>query len=79
MKTTFSVVVLAAFQVFTQAFAGEVVVIGNGNVPRMDAATVQKVFTGKFISVSRRQRHAGQCEIRYVNARSIPARLSQSG
>ena len=26
--------------------------IGNGNVPKMDAVTIQKIYTGKSISVS---------------------------
>lgn len=51
MKTTIKVVSLAVFLAFAQAHAGEIVVIGNSNVPKMDAVTVQKVYTGKFISV----------------------------
>jgi len=52
MKTTIKVVSLAVSLLFSQAHAGEIVVIGNSNVPKMDAVTIQKVFTGKFISVS---------------------------
>jgi ABC-type phosphate transport system substrate-binding protein len=52
MKTTFKVVSLAASLLFTQAHAGEIVVIGNSNVPKMDSVTIQKVYTGKVISVS---------------------------
>lgn len=52
MKTTIKVVTLAVSLVFSCASAGDIVVIGNGNVPRMDVETIQKVYTGKFISVS---------------------------
>lgn len=52
MKTTLEVVLLVAFLMFAQAYADEIVVIGNSNVPRMDEATIQKVYTGKFITVS---------------------------
>lgn len=52
MKTTIKVVVLAVSLAFAPVHAGDVVVIGNNNVPKMDAMTVQKVYTGKFISVS---------------------------
>lgn len=51
MNATIKVVSLAVFLVFAQVHAGEIVVIGNNNVPKMDTATVQKVYTGKFISV----------------------------
>ncbi|MFA7240735.1 MAG: hypothetical protein WC091_11530 [Sulfuricellaceae bacterium] len=52
MKTTIKVVSLAASLIFVPARAGEIVVIGNSNVPKMDATTVQKVYTGKFVSVA---------------------------
>jgi hypothetical protein len=52
MRTTIKVVSLAVSLAFAQAHAGDIVVIGNSNVPKMDAATIQKVYTGKFISVS---------------------------
>jgi ABC-type phosphate transport system substrate-binding protein len=52
MKTTIKVVLLAVSLVIAQAHAGEIVVIGNSNVPRMDSVTIQKVYTGKVISVS---------------------------
>ncbi|MEW5903973.1 MAG: hypothetical protein AB1722_06455 [Pseudomonadota bacterium] len=32
--------------------AGNIVVIGNESVPKMDMVTIQKVFTGKVISVA---------------------------
>lgn len=37
---------------FAPAFANDIVVIGNSNVPKMDAVTIQKIYTGKFIAVS---------------------------
>ena len=52
MKTTIIVVLLAASLTFANVQAGEIVVIGNSNVPKMDTVTIQKVYTGKFISVS---------------------------
>jgi hypothetical protein len=52
MKTTIKVVSLAVSLIVVPARAGEIVVIGNSNVPKMDATTVQKVYTGKFVSVA---------------------------
>lgn len=52
MKTTIIIVLLAVSMTFSKAQAGDIVVIGNSNVPKMDAVTIQKVYTGKFISVS---------------------------
>lgn len=52
MKTTIKVVALAVSLVFSSAYAADIVVIGNNNLPKMDLATIQKVYTGKFISVS---------------------------
>ena len=52
MKTTIKVVALAVSLVFSSAYAADIVVIGNSNLPKMDLATIQKVYTGKFISVS---------------------------
>lgn len=52
MKTTIKVVALTVSLLIAQAHAGEIVVIGNSNVPKMDAVTIQKVYTGKVISVS---------------------------
>ncbi len=34
------------------ARAADIVVIGNSNVPKMDALTVKKIYTGKFIAVA---------------------------
>lgn len=52
MQTTIKIVALAVSLIFPPAYAGEVVVIGNGNVPKIDVVAVQKIYTGKFISVA---------------------------
>lgn len=52
MNTTIRVLALAVSLACGQSLAGEVVVIGNSNVPKMDAATILKVYTGRFISVA---------------------------
>jgi hypothetical protein len=52
MKTTIKIVSLIACLLFPNTQAGEIIVIGNNNVPKMDAATVSKVYTGKYISVA---------------------------
>lgn len=52
MNTTIRFVALAVLLAFAHAQAGEIVVIGNSNVPKMDATTIQKIYTGKFISVA---------------------------
>lgn len=52
MNTTIKLVTLAVFLSFAHAQAGEIVVIGNSNVPKMDVATIQKIYTGKSISVA---------------------------
>lgn len=51
MNTTIKVISLAVSLLFAQARAGEIVVIGNSNVPKMDAVTIQKIYTGKFVTV----------------------------
>ena len=50
MKTTISAVVLTVALTVARAYAGQMVVIGNGNVPKMDIVSVQKVYTGKIIT-----------------------------
>ena len=52
MKLIINTVSLAVSLLFAQAHAGEIIIIGNNNVPKMDAVTIQKVYTGKFISVA---------------------------
>jgi ABC-type phosphate transport system substrate-binding protein len=52
MNTTIKVVSLAVSLALLQAHAGEIVVIGNSNVPKIDTETVQKIYTGKYISVA---------------------------
>lgn len=36
----------------TKVHAGDIVIIGNSNVPKMDLVTIQKVYTGKIVSIS---------------------------
>lgn len=36
----------------SRVHAGDIVIIGNSNVPKIDITTVQKIYTGKVISVS---------------------------
>lgn len=36
----------------TKVQAGEIVIIGNSNVPKMDLVTIQKIYMGKIVSVS---------------------------
>lgn len=51
MKKSFALFSLALF--FASAsHAGNIVVIGNESVPKMDMVTIQKVFTGKVIKVA---------------------------
>ena len=52
MKKTIKFLPLIMCQVFTQVQASEIVVIGNSNVPKMDLATIQKIYTGKIISIA---------------------------
>lgn len=52
MNTTMKVVSTVATLAFTPVFAGEIVVIGNSNVPKIDTVAVQKIYTGKFISIA---------------------------
>lgn len=52
MKKIIQVLSMTAFLLLESAHAGEVLVIGNSNVPKMDTATLQKVYTGKFTSVA---------------------------
>ncbi len=52
MKTKLNIQALAIALICFQVFGGEVVVIGNNNVPKMDIETIQKIYTGKYIAVS---------------------------
>jgi ABC-type phosphate transport system substrate-binding protein len=36
----------------TKVHAGDIVIIGNHNVPKMDLITIQKIYTGKIVSVA---------------------------
>ena len=52
MKTTIILTLMTVSMAITNAYAGDIVVIGNSNVPKMNMTTVQKVYTGKFVSVA---------------------------
>ena len=52
MKTMIKVFVLIVSLTVTRAQAGQTVIIGHENVPKMDASTIQKIYTGKIISVA---------------------------
>lgn len=51
MKSKINILLLMVSLAVVKVQAGEIVVIGNNNVPKMDIATVQKIYTGKVISV----------------------------
>jgi len=52
MKKTFPVILLTVFLAFSLAQAGQILVIANDNVPKMDIVTIQKIYTGKIITVA---------------------------
>ncbi|MEB0137189.1 hypothetical protein QN362_17795 [Actimicrobium sp. CCC2.4] len=52
MTLIFRIVVLCVALLALPAWAADIVVIGNSNVPKMDTLTVQKIYTGKFIAVA---------------------------
>lgn len=43
---------LCAFLLSSKVHAGDIVIIGNSNVPQIDLLTVQKIYTGRVIAVS---------------------------
>ena len=51
MKTILITLMTVSLTIAT-AHAGDIIMIGNSNVPKMTATTVQKIYTGKFVSVS---------------------------
>lgn len=52
MKQRIQFLLLCFFGQIATVRAGDVVLIGNANVPKMDVETVQKIYTGKFITVN---------------------------
>ncbi len=46
------IVLMTVLLASVSSYAGDIVVIGNNNVPKMSMVTVQKIYTGKFVSVS---------------------------
>jgi ABC-type phosphate transport system substrate-binding protein len=59
--------VLLLLLAMNNALAGDVVVIGNANLGKLDVATVQKIFTGKQIKVD-------GIDVTAVNVKSGPLR-----
>ncbi len=51
MKMKINILSLVVSLGFAKVQAGEIVIIGNSNVPKMDITMVQKIYTGKVISV----------------------------
>ncbi len=52
MKKKLNILILIFYFGFTEIQAGEIVIIGNSNVPKIDPVTIQKIYTGKIVSVS---------------------------
>lgn len=52
MKKKLNIFILIFYFGFTKVHAGEIVIVGNSNVPKMDLVTIQKIYTGKIVSVS---------------------------
>lgn len=51
-KYTFKIIVIfLSLSMIGSAFAGNIVVIGNSNLSKVDAETISKIFTGKVIEV----------------------------
>ncbi len=52
MKTKINILSLAVSLGCAKVQAGDIVIIGNSNVPKIDVVMVQKIYTGKVISVA---------------------------
>lgn len=52
MKKKINVFILIFYFGLTKVHAGDIVIIGNSNVPKMDLVMIQKIYTGKIVSVS---------------------------
>jgi ABC-type phosphate transport system substrate-binding protein len=51
MKKKLNTFIFIFYVGLTKVHAGEIVIIGNSNVPKMDLVTIQKIYTGKIVSV----------------------------
>lgn len=51
MKTRTKLLPMAVFLALGAAHAGDILVIGHGNVPPLDPPVIEKIFTGRIISV----------------------------
>ena len=52
MKKALTYLPITLFLVLVNAKANEIVVIGNANLPKLDEATIQKIYTGKIIALA---------------------------
>ncbi len=52
MKTTLHAALLCLFGLCAPAQAGNIVIIGSIDLPKMDTVTILKIYTGKIISVA---------------------------
>lgn len=52
MKTTLRALLFAVSWALAPAHAGNIVIVGNSDLPKLDAATILKIYTGKIISVA---------------------------
>lgn len=53
MKKTLQILSLLLVPLmFSKVNAGDIVIIGNNNVPKMDLVTIQKIYMGKIVSIS---------------------------
>lgn len=43
---------MAVFLMLGPAYAGDILVIGHGNVPPIDPPVIEKIFTGRVISIA---------------------------
>ena len=52
MKKIIRILSFITFFFSLKVYSGDIIVIGNNNVPKMDLVTIQKIYTGKIVSVS---------------------------
>jgi antitoxin (DNA-binding transcriptional repressor) of toxin-antitoxin stability system len=52
MKNKLNLFILIFYAGLTKVYAGDIVIIGNHNVPKIDLVTIQKIYKGKIVSIS---------------------------
>ena len=52
MKKTIQILSLIVSLMLSKVHAGDIVIIGNSNVLKMDLITIQKIYMGKIVSIS---------------------------